>query len=488
MTKNIEEMAVFCKAKGFVYPNSEIYGGFSGFYDYGPLGVELKNNIKQSWWKTFVQNREDVVGIDGTTITHPKVWQASGHIDCFSDFMIYCKKNKKQFRADQLLEDVLKINTEGLSKGGIIKHIRDNKKKFDLAGYDLVEEISDFNLMFKTYVGPSQTEDSVSYLRPETAQLIFTNFRAVFDTMRQKLPFGIAQIGKAYRNEISPRDFLFRTREFEQLEIEFFIHPDSDRKEVEEDYKFNILTAKAQEENIDHKVMNIKDMLKQKMLSVWHVYWLQQTYQWFIDMGVDPMNLRLREHMKDELAHYSKACYDIEYRFPFGWKEIHGNADRGQFDLNKHQDFAKKSLEVFDEETKKKVIPKVIEPSQGLDRAFLAIMFDAYNDDKDRGNIVLKLDNTLAPIKVGIFPLVNKLNGKAREIFEMLKNDFVCFYDKGGSIGRRYARADEIGIPVCVTIDFDTLEDKSVTIRDRDTTEQRRINIDELRDELKKVF
>jgi len=487
---NIEEMSTFCKAKGFVYPNSEIYGGYSGFFDYGPLGIELKNNIKSLWWNNFVRNREDVVGIDGATISHPKVWKASGHVDCFSDYMVFCKKNKKQFRADQIVEEVLGISADGMTKHDLVKQIKDNKAKFEDNGYDLVEELSDFNLMFKTYVGPAQSEDSVSYLRPETAQLIFTNFRIVYDTMRLKLPFGIAQIGKAFRNEISPRDFLFRCREFEQLEIEYFIHPDQEECILLDDmkFKFNIFTSKLQEEGSEHTHMTISDMIKNKLADKWQIYWLKEVYQWFIEMGIKPENLRLREHLKDELAHYSKACFDIEYKFPFGWKEIHGNADRGQFDLKKHQEVSKKNMEIFDEESKKKVIPRVIEPSQGLDRAFLAFLFDAYEDDEKRGNKVLKLNPGLAPIKIGVFPLVNKLQEKAREIFMQIKDQHLTVYDKSGSIGRRYARADEQGIPYCVTIDFETLEDKCVTIRNRDDTSQQRIPIDELNEFFKQRF
>jgi glycyl-tRNA synthetase len=489
MSLKIDDMATFCKAKGFVFPNSDIYGGYSGFYDYGPLGVELKNNIKNSWWKRFVQSREDVVGIDGATISNPNLWKASGHVSSFSDNMIYCKKNKKQFRADVLVEEVLDMNVEGKSKGDIVALIRKNQDRFVKAGYDLVDEISDFNLMFKTYVGPQQSEDSVSYLRPETAQLIFANFKTVFDTMRQKLPFGIAQIGRAFRNEISPRDFLFRCREFEQMEIEFFIHPKESAKnpnfsQDDLNYKFNILNASAQEKGSNqHNSIKVKDLIK--TLDSWHVYWLLQTYEWFIDLGIRPENLRLREHMKDELAHYSKACFDIEYKFPFGWKEIHGCADRGQFDLMQHNKHSKEKMEIFDEESKEKIIPRVIEPSQGLDRAFLALMFDAYDDDKERGNIVLHIEPKLAPVKVGIFPLVNKLRDETREVFSMLKDDLNIFFDSSGSIGRRYARADERGIPFCVTYDFDSRDDKSVTVRNRDTTEQIRVRIDELKEYLK---
>lgn len=492
MALTIEDMATFCKAKGFVYPNSEIYNGNSGFFDYGPLGTELKNNIKSSWWKRFVQSREDVAGIDGAIISHPKVWKASGHVDCFSDKMIYCKKHKKQFRADQIVEDVLKTNVDGVSADDLLKMITDNPQKFVEAGYELADEISDFNLMFKTYVGPSQSEENVAYLRPETAQLIFTNFKAVFDTMRMSLPFGIAQVGKAFRNEISPRDFLFRCREFEQMEIEFFIHPDEKKctrlTQKYLDFTFNVLSEDLQNTNKPHITMTLGKMLDSNMADEWHLYWLKEVYQWFLDMGINPENLRLREHLKDELAHYSSACFDIEYKFPFGWKEIHGNANRGQFDLQQHSKFMKKGLEIFDEATKTKIIPRVIEPSQGLDRAFLAILYDAYQEDTERGNIVLKLHPNLVPIQIGIFPLVNKLNEKAREIYESLRFDFICQYDKSGSIGRRYARADEQGVPIAITVDFETLDNSTITLRDRDSTKQIRLPLEQLNNAITQIL
>jgi glycyl-tRNA synthetase len=459
MVLTIEDMSVFCKKKGFVYPNSELYGGYAGFFDYGPLGVELKNNIKSAFWKTFVHKRDDVVGIDGTIITNPKVWKASGHVDSFTDYIYKCDKCKLLIKGD---------NDKGL--------------KCTKCGADL-ESQGQFNLMFTTQVGPIKGD--VSYLRPETAQVIFTNYKLVQEGARKKLPFGIAQVGKAFRNEISPRDFLFRSREFEQFEIEFFVHPDKTNdcpyvKEVE-NIKLQILTQKNQENDEDHIEMTIKDIVDKKVASQWHAYWLAKYYQFFIDIGINPSNLRLREHLKDELAHYASACFDIEYKFPFGWKEIHGNADRGQFDLKQHMEASKTSLEYYDEESKGKVIPYVAsEPSQGIDRAFLAFMFEAYNDDKDRGNVVLKLDSRLAPVKVGVFPLVNKLNDKAKEIFGLLNDEFNCAYDKSGSVGRRYARADEMGVPYCVTIDFDTLEKGDCTIRDRDSTKQIRVKVEDI--------
>ncbi|MFC1755420.1 glycine--tRNA ligase [Thermoproteota archaeon] len=480
---SIEDMTVFCKKKGFVFPNSEIYGGMSGFFDYGPLGAELKRNLISNWWKTFVQSRADVVGIDGSIITNPQVWRASGHVASFDDALLQCKKCKQRFRADHFIEDHLKIAADGLGLDDMNSIIKQNNLKCT----NCKSEVGDahyFNMMFQTNVGPVVDDASVAYLRPETAQLIFANFKNVADTGRMKLPFGIAQVGKAFRNEISPRDFLFRAREFEQMEIEFFIHPDEDNCEllVDKDFEFNILTAEAQKNKKSHEKMTVKDMLKKKLLGRWHVYWLQQNYKWFTDLGVNPDNLRLREHLKEELAFYSSACFDIEYNFPFGWKELHGNADRGQYDLAKHQEFSKKSLELFDEESKQKLLPRVIEPSQGVDRAFLVFLFDAYNDDKERGNILLKLDPALAPVKVAVFPLVNKENipEKAREIYEELRKHFPAVYDKSGSIGRRYARNDEMGTPYCLTVDFDSMKNKDVTIRDRDSTEQKRVKISEL--------
>ncbi|MBW2981097.1 glycine--tRNA ligase [Candidatus Woesearchaeota archaeon] len=465
----IDEMATFCKKKGFVYPNSEVYGGMAGFWDYGPLGVELKNNIRDSWWSKFVQSRDDVVGIDGTTISNPMVWKASGHVDNFSDVYVKCTSCKKPNKVDKNELEKAKCECGG---------------EYQIIG--------DVNLMFKTNVGP--VEGNVAYLRPETAQLIFTNFKLVHDTSRVKLPFGVAQVGRAFRNEISPRDFLFRCREFEQMEIEFFIHPeqkDCSLLDDDEHMKFELQLLSEEDQKKgkkEGKKIKLKDMLNKKMLGAWHAYWLKETYQWFLDMGVDRENLRLREHMKDELAHYSSACFDVEYKFSFGWKEIHGNANRGQFDLNQHQKQSKKSMEIFDEETRKKVIPRVIEPSQGLDRAFLAVLFNAYNDDKKRGNVVLKLEPKLSPVKAGVFPLVNKLAKEARQVYNHLKKKFVCQFDTSGSVGRRYARADEIGVPYCITVDFDTLKDKAVTIRDRDSTKQVRVKIDHLKDTLNKLI
>ncbi len=485
---NIEEMSVYCKKKGFVFLNSEIYGGQSGFWDFGPVGVELKNNIKQELWKTFVQSRDDVVGIDGAIITHPKVWVASGHVGSFTDFLLDCKKCKSRFRADLLIEDITGISIEGIKleeiEGLLEKHqIKCPQCKGEFASPKR------FNLMLKTHVGPIEDDASVSYLRPETAQLIFANMRAVVETARLKLPFGIAQSGKAFRNEISPRDFLFRSREFEQFEIEYFVHPEKKKicpffKEVE-DLEVNVMLSNEKEMR---KTTFKKLVLEGNFTTEWHAYWLGAYYRFFTNLGIKQRNLRLREHHKEELAHYATACFDIEYNFPFGWKEIHGDADRGTFDLEQHMKVSGKDLSLFDEQTKTKIVPYVAaEPSQGIERAFLAFLFDAYDDDKERGNVVLRLHPKLSPIKIGIFPLVSnkeEITSLAKKVHFMLKKDFVCQYDQSGSVGRRYARADEQGIPFCITIDFDSLNDNSVTIRNRDDTTQERVKIDELKTKL----
>jgi len=435
---SIEDMATFCKDKGLVFASAEIYGGLGGFWDFGPLGVELKNNIKNEFWKSFVTDRDDIVGIDGSIITNPKVWKASGHVESFED---------------------------------------DN-----------------FNLMFETKAGAGK-DAQPTYLRPETAQMIFTNFRLIMESSRQKLPFGIAQAGKAFRNEISPREFLFRSREFEQFEIEYFADPlkkdecpyfsDIEKLEV------NMLTAPAIEKGETEGVKStIAKLVKEKRIRTkWHAYWISMFYKWFLDYGIKKENLRLVEHLKKDLAHYSAATFDIEYKFPFGWREIHGCSDRTDFDLQQHIKHSKKDMAVFDEESKKKIVPHVVaEPSQGIERAFLAFLFDAYDNDQKRGNIVLRISPKLAPYKAAVFPLMNKLDAEAKKVYANLKAHFNCYYDKSGSIGRRYARADEIGVPYCITFDFDTLKDKCVTVRDRDTTKQERIELSKLGQRLQELL
>ena len=487
MSLSISEMATFCKKKGFVYPNSEMYGGLSGFWDYGHLGSELKNNLKQSWWKFHVHSREDIVGIDGSIITHPKVWVASGHVANFADLLVECQKCKEKYRGDQLIEDVLKISADGMKAHDINKLVREHHITCKKCGSAL-GEASSFNLMFSTGVGPAG--NVTAYLRPETAQLMFTNFNLVEEHARLKLPFGIAQMGEAFRNEISPRDFLFRCREFEQMEIEYFIHPKQTNscpflEEVEE-MEVNIFSAEMQEKKKPHASMTLKEAVKKHIIKTpWHAYFLGLELSWFINLGVNPEHLRVRQHIPTEKSHYALDTWDLEYQFPFGWKELLGMANRTDYDLKAHMEISKKDLSIFDEESKEKIIPHVVcEPSLGVDRAFLVFLFDAYQDDKERGNIVLKLHPNLAPIKVGVFPLVNKVHDEARSVFTLIRKQFYCQFDKSGSIGRRYARADEIGIPFCVTIDFQTQQDHTVTIRDRDSTKQIRVKISELSQKL----
>ena len=464
---NVEEMAIFCKKKGFIYQSGEIYGGFAGFWDFGHLGVELNNNLKNEWWKFHVYQRKDIVGIDGSIITHPQIWKASGHIDSFNDVFVVCKKCKKPGKVDR--HELGKVKCEC---GG---------------EYD-EKTAKDFELMFKTKVGTS----GEAYLRPETAQLIFANFKFVQENARMKLPFGIAQIGKSFRNEIAPRDFLFRSREFEQMEIEYFIDPGQKCFYEIPDEEVLIYSAEAQEKNQEPIKMKIKDALKKKIIKKdWHAYWLATEFLWFKDLGANPNNFRIRQHVDDEKSHYAVDTWDLEYKFPFGWKELEGIADRGNFDLSQHEKFSKKDLSIFNEETKKKILPHVIcEPSLGVGRALLVFMFDSYFDDKERGNVVLKLSPKLAPIKAAIFPIVKRPEFEkiAEEVSKDLGEEWNVLYDKSGSIGRRYARNDEVGTPFCITIDERSLKKKDVTIRDRDTTKQIRVKISELKEILRKLI
>jgi glycyl-tRNA synthetase len=490
---SIDDMAVFCKRKGFVYPSAEIYGGLSGFFDFAHLGVELKNNIKREWWKFHVHNRDDIVGIDGSIITNPKVWVASGHAANFEDLMLTCSKCKEKVRADTFIEDKLKIHTDGLKAQELNKLVKDNNLKCQKCKSDF-EEIDPFNLMFTTNVGPKQDTSSKAYLRPETAQLIFTNFKLVADNARLKLPFGIAQVGKAFRNEISPRDFLFRCREFEQMEIEYFIDPEklNDCPYINDvlEHELLVYSADMQEHNKPHEVMNIREALDKKIIkTTWHAYWLATEHKWFINLGATASKFRIRQHLNTEKSHYALDTWDLEYEFPFGWKELQGMANRTDFDLQQHIKHSGSDLSLFDEESKRKIVPYVVaEPSQGVERAFLVFMFDSFTDDKERGNIVLKLSPKLSPLKIGIFSLVNKLNDKAYKLYKELRTDYECFFDRSGSIGRRYARADEIGTPFCITYDFESLDDECVTIRDRDTTKQIRVKISELNSILNKLM
>lgn len=462
---SMEEIASFCRRKGFVYPSAEIYGGLAGFWDFGHLGVELNNNLKKDWWSSQVHKRKDVVGIDGSIITNPKVWEASGHVTSFIDVAVLNKKTKEKLKID--------------------KHQIKNYEKnpdFEIKG--------EFNPMFTSNVGPIEGDSLRSYLRPETAQLIFTNFKFVQDNARMKLPFGIAQIGKAFRNEIAPRDFLFRSREFEQMELQYFV--DSDEINECPDYekiknkKIKILNAEKKE-----MIFSIDEMLQKNIFkNKWHAYWLHNSYQWFLDLGINEKNLRLREHEKNELAHYANAAIDIEYNFPNGWTEIFGSHDRGEFDLLQHEKFSKKDLKFFDEEKKKKILPRVIESSFGLGRAFLVLLFDSYFYDEKRKNIVLKLNSKLSPIKISIFPIIKKENYEkiSEEVFNTLSKEWNVFYDKSGSIGRRYARNDEIGTPFCITIDEESLKNKDVTIRERDTAKQIRVKISDLKNILRDLI
>jgi len=464
----IEELANFCKAKGFVFPSSLIYGGFAGFWDFGPLGVELFNNIKRDWWNFFVKRRENIVGMEGSIISHPRTWKASGHLDSFSDIAVVCKNCKKSTKIDK-------------SEVG--------KVKCDSCGGEF-EEKGEFNLMFKTSVGAMNPTEA--YLRGETAQGMFLDFKNIFQTSRVKLPFGIAQIGRCFRNEIAPRDFLFRSREFHIGEFEFFINPEEKKCDLLNDehlkVKFKFLDEETQKSGSEElKEITIKEILEKGKIGEWHAYWLAEQINWFREIGLD--EIKIREHTKDELSHYSSATFDIDYEYPFGSKEVAGNANRGQYDLTQHQNESKESMEIFDEKYKKKVIPRVIEPTFGMGRVFLAILTKAYNYDKEKGNVVLKIPAKLAPLKAAVFPIVKSEEYEkiSQEIVDSLIEDFEVVYDKSGSIGKRYARNDEIGTPMCITIDDKTSEDKSVTIRDRDTTKQVRVKIKDLKEVVSKV-
>ncbi len=461
-TLSIDEMSKFCKRKGFVVPSGEIYGGFSGFFDYLELGNELKKNIKKSWSDFFVKSREEIVEIDGSIITHPQIWRASGHLENFSDVFVKCKKCKKPSKIDK--SEIGKIKCEC---GGV----------FDFSS------VRDFELMFKTKVG----EDSEGYLRPETAQLIFSNFKESVILSRLKVPFGIAQIGKSFRNEIAPRNFLFRCREFEQMEIEYFIKSRQKCPFEIPNLEISILSSGNKKEI----KMNLFEAFNNKIIRKdWHAYWIGQCLLWFKSMGCDLKNFRLRQHDKEELAHYSTDCWDIEYNFPFGWKELIGIADRGDYDLSQHQKFSKKDLSLLDEESGNKFLPNVIcEPSFGVERTLLVLLYEAYSSD-DKGNVFLNFNPKIAPIKVAVFPIIKSEEYEeiANEIVKDLRKEWNVSYDRSGSIGRRYARNDEIGTPFCLTIDDKTSEDKTVTLRERNSKEQKRILIKDLRDTLRKLI
>ena len=466
---SIEDLAVFCKRKGFVFRSSDLYGGFAGFWDFGPLGAELFNNLKKNWWSHFVHKHDNMVGIDASIISHPRTWKASGHITGFKDISVVCKKCKYATK--------LEVKEFG-------------KVKCEKCGGEY-EKTGEFNLLFETEVGA--LDKCKAYLRGETAQGMFMDFKLIQETMRLKLPFGLAQLGRCFRNEIAPRDFLFRSREFHIGEFEFFLHPDAEKCEklTEEhlNLKLRLLDAETQEQGKDKlKETTIGEMIKNKKLTEWHGFWLAEQILWFYLLGLK--KIKIREHLDNERAFYSSATFDIDYEYPFGSKEVAGNANRGQYDLNQHIKESKKDLSIFDEATKKKIIPKVIEPTFGMERVFLAVLVNGYCFDESRGNVVLKLHPKLAPIKAAIFPIVKqkKFEKISEDVFNDLKKEWNVVYDRSGSIGRRYARNDEIGTPYCITIDGDSLKNKDVTIRDRDTTKQIRVKISELKNVLKSLI
>lgn len=451
--KKLEKIVSFAKRRAFIYPDSEIYGGLANSWDFGPYGILLKNNIKDAWWKDIVQQRSEVVGLDSTILMNPEVWRVSGHTENFNDPLVDCEKCKRRFRADDptLAQNLIQQKRKE-RVASAYKYVH-YQAKCPVCGGKLSKP-RQFNLMFRTYMGPVEQDSSQIYLRPETAQGSFVNFKNIIDTTRVKLPFGIAQIGKAFRNEITPGNFIFRTREFEQMELEYFIKPE----ESEKFYKF----------------------------------WIGERLKWYNKLGISNKNLKLRKHEKKELAHYALATTDIEYNFPFGWSELEGIANRGDYDLKVHQKKSKKDLTYFDEKTKKKFLPYIIEPAGGIDRTFLALICEAYTEEKVKNEkrVVLKLASSLAPIKIAILPLVKKdiLPEAAKRIFEKLKADYFAEYDEVGSIGRRYRRQDEIGTPYCVTVDFDTLKDDTVTVRDRDSMKQERIKASKLKEYFLKKF
>lgn len=445
--KSMDKIVDLCKSRGFVYAGSEIYGGLANSWDYGPLGVELKNNIKKAWWKKFVQENPNNVGLDSAILMNPQAWVASGHVGGFSDPLMDCKECKSRHRADQLIESQSDANPAGWSFEEMAKFISDNGITCPNCGKSNFTDIKQFNLMFKTFMGITEDSQNTVYLRPETAQGIFVNFLNVQRTTRKKLPIGICQIGKSFRNEITPGNFIFRTREFEQMEMEFFCKPE---------------TA------LD-----------------WFAYWKDYCMNWLKSLGIREESLRYRDHDQEELAFYSEATTDIEFRFPFKeWGELWGIADRTDYDLGRHMECSGKSLEYFDSDTNTKYIPYVIEPSLGADRVTLAFLCEAYEEEEiAEGDVrtVMHLHPAIAPVKAAVLPLSKKLGEQAREVYAMLAKHFNVEYDETGSIGKRYRRQDEIGTPFCITYDFDTLEkDGCVTVRDRDTMEQERIKIEDL--------
>ena len=446
----MEKLVALCKSRGFVYPGSEIYGGLANAWDYGPLGVELKNNVKKAWMKKFVQESKYNVGLDAAILMNPKTWVASGHVGGFSDPLIDCKNCKTRHRADKLIEDWAHENNkdmvaDGMTDEEMINFIKENNIVCPKCGEQNFTPIRKFNLMYKTYQGVTEDSSSEIYLRPETAQGIFVNFKNVLRTTRRKLPMGIGQVGKSFRNEITPGNFIFRIREFEQMELEFFCKPGTDME--------------------------------------WFEYWRAFCKNWLLSLGMKEEKIRLRDHSPEELCFYSKGTTDIEFAFPFGWGELWGIADRTDYDLKQHAQYSGEDFTYLDQETGEKFVPYCVEPSLGCDRVTLAFLCNAYEEQEiAEGDVrtVLHLHPALAPYKVAVLPLSKKLSEKAEEVYAKLSKNFMCDYDEAGSIGKRYRREDEIGTPYCVTIDFDTLEDECVTIRHRDTMEQVRVKIDEL--------
>lgn len=447
----MQKIVSLCKRKGFIFPGSEIYGGLANTWDYGPLGVELKKNIAEAWWKFFVHRRLDMVGLDAAILMNPKVWEASGHVENFNDAQVDCKNCKARHRADHLIEEAVPgLKVEGLTPEDLTKLIEENKIVCPKCGKSAFTPARVFNLLFRTSIGSVESDASTVYLRGELAQAMFVNFKTIQESMRKKLPFGIAQIGRVFRNEITPGNFTFRTLEFDLMEFEYFIRPETWEEQFE--------------------------------------YWLDQMHQWVEHIGLKKENLRVREHTSDELSHYSKRTVDIEYQTPFGWKELYGLAYRTDFDLRNHMEKSGEDLQYFDPVTNTKFIPHVVEPTFGLTRTLLMILLSAYDEEEvptatgeKETRVVLRLPKHLAPYKVAVLPLANKLNDHAQTIWEEVSKDFFADFDTSGSIGKRYRRQDEIGTPFCITVDFDTLEDQQVTIRERDSMEQERVPITSLR-------
>ncbi len=452
--KSMEKIVAFCKGRGYVYAGSEIYGGLANTWDYGPLGVELKNNVKRAWWKKFVQENPYNVGLDAAILMNPQTWVASGHLGGFSDPLMDCRECHERFRADKIIEDWCHENSfeldkpiDAFSQEEMKAFVEEHNIPCPTCGKHNFTDIRQFNLMFKTFQGVTEDAKNTVYLRPETAQGIFVNFPNVQRTSRRKVPFGIGQIGKSFRNEITPGNFIFRVREFEQMELEFFCKPDTDLE--------------------------------------WFAYWRSFCRDWLVNLGMKEENLRLRDHDPEELSFYSKATTDFEFLFPFGWGELWGIADRTDYDLTQHQNTSGKDLSYFVPETNERYVPYVVEPSLGVERCFLAFLCDAYDEEELEGGdmrTVLRLHPALAPYKAAVLPLSKKLSDKATELYHELQKEFMVDFDEAGSIGKRYRREDEIGTPFCITYDFDSLEDGCVTVRERDSMSQVRIKIEEVKD------